>query len=79
MKALTPSVLLAAAKLVAMGLAFKEGDRLMATPRGRLVSRAQFEVEELTDHVAVRIRSGSLWSSELSEQWAAADVVCLRR
>jgi len=55
-----------------MGLVVQKSGRLMTTARGDVVCLA--ETEKAMNGVDVRVRAGSLWASELSEQWAALDL-----
>jgi hypothetical protein len=66
---LTMSTTAAACRLAQLGLVTQEGGRLMATPRGHMVCRA--EAETSAAWVGIRIRAGALWATEQSEKWAA--------
>ncbi|AMV16969.1 hypothetical protein VT03_03705 [Planctomyces sp. SH-PL14] len=71
MDELSVSAASSALALGLLGLVVQERGRLMTTARGSVVCRAETEA---VNGVDVRVRAGSLWVSELSEQWAALDV-----
>ncbi|AMV19623.1 hypothetical protein VT03_17135 [Planctomyces sp. SH-PL14] len=68
---LTMSTTAAACRLAQLRLVTQEGGRLMATPRGHMVCRA--EAETSAAWVGIRVRAGALWATELAEEWAALD------